>query len=300
MPRSDDSSLDPDGLRAVEARAQALLDRASAWGRFPTPVDDILAAANLKVAVSNAFDMKHVMAFIAGKASDAARVLRSALSKVLGVLDAQDHVIHIDNSVTPSKQTFLKLHEAGHHELPVHRRLFAFFQDCEKNLDPAIAELFEREANNFARFVLFQGGGYATLAADMAMSIKTPMGLASRFGASIYASCREFARTNRRECAVYVLEPAELVQGVGFRAKVRRIEASPTFIEHFGRPQIVEVTPDDALGRIVPIGRRLTRPTSLPIRDLNGDRVEAVGEAFDTTHNIILLVYTVRALKAVA
>jgi hypothetical protein len=300
MPRSDDSSLDPAGLHAVETRAHALLDRASAWGRFPTPVDDILTAANLKVAASNAFDMKHVMAFIAGKASDAARVLRSALSKVLGVLDAQDGVIHIDTSVTTSKQNFLKLHEAGHHELPVHRRLFAFFQDCEKNLDPAVAELFEREANNFARFVLFQGGGFATQAADMAMSIKTPMGLASRFGASIYASCREFVRTNRRECAVYVLEPAELVQGIGFRAKVRRVEASPAFVEHFGRPQAVEITPDHVLGTIVPIGRRLTRPTSLFIRDRNGDRVEAVGEAFDTTHNVILLLYTVRAFMIAA
>ena len=44
--------------------------------------------------------------------------------------------------------------------------LFRLFQDCEKTLDPGIADLFEREANNFARFALFQGDRYAGMAAD--------------------------------------------------------------------------------------------------------------------------------------
>jgi hypothetical protein len=298
MPRSDDSSLDEDGLRAVHAKARDLLNRAEAWDRFPTPVDDILAAANLKVAASNAFDIEHIMAFLRDKAEDAKRLLSSALSKVFGVLDAQDGVIHIDRTVASSRQTFLKLHEAGHHELPVHRRLFSIFQDDEKTLDPGTAQLLEREANNFARFALFQDGRFGAMAADLPLSIKTPLRLGPKFGASIYAASREFARTNHRECLVYVLEPVEIVAGDGYRAHVRRTEYSPTFLAHFGPSRTVQVTPDHPLGRAVPIGRKLTRPFSLAIPDLNGDQVEAVAEGFDTGRNVILLLYSKRSLTA--
>ncbi len=40
----------------------------------------------------------------------------------------------------------------------------------------------------------------------------------------------------------------------------------------------------------------MTRPTVLIYRDKNGDQHECLGEAFDTTHNILLLIYPVKAL----
>lgn len=297
MLKTDDSSLDPEQRQAVEARARALLNRASAWDRFPTPIEDILEAAQLKIAKSNAFDAAHVMAYIAGKAAETAKNIKSALSKVFGIYDANESVIHIDGSVAGVKQTFLKLHETGHHEMPVHRKLFSIFQECKKTLEPGIADLFEREANNFARFALFQNDRFGLMAADMPMAIKTPMKLAPKFGASVYAACREFARTSHRECMVYVLEPAELLAGHGFRSAVRRVEYSPAFLASFGPSKTVEITPDHALGDIVPIGRKMTAARSISITDLNGDKHEAVVEAFDTTRNVIILLYTVRSLK---
>ena len=42
----------------------------------------------------------------------------------------------------------------------------------------------------------------------------------------------------------------------------------------------------------------MTRPVSLSIKDLNGDGHECVAEAFDTTHNVIILLYPVKALTA--
>jgi IrrE N-terminal-like domain len=155
--KPDDSSLDADQRLAVEERARQLLDRASAWDRFPTPVEDILAAAQLRVAPTSIFDPARILAFVRDKTAETASRLKSAISKVLGLYDAGERIIHIDDTVAESKQTFLKLHETGHHELPVHRKLFRFFQDCEKTLAPETADLFEREANNFARFALFQG-----------------------------------------------------------------------------------------------------------------------------------------------
>jgi hypothetical protein len=117
----------------------------------------------------------------------------------LGIYDAGDELIHIDDTVVESKQTFIKLHETGHHELPTHRKVFRIFQDCEKTLAPDIADLFERETNNFARYALFQGDGFGRMAADYALELKTPMKLGKKFGASIYAACREMrGRTTGR------------------------------------------------------------------------------------------------------
>src|SRR5208283_3064953 len=167
---------------------------------------------------------------------DFAHRIKSAVSKVFGLYDAGERVIHIDDTVVESKQNFLKLHETGHHEIPTHRKLFRLFQDCKKTLSPETADVFDREANNFARFALFQGDTFAKFAADCTFEIKTPIKLAKKFGASIYAAAREFARTNHRACVVYILEPIEYVNGSGAQAAVRRIEPSLAFIEQFGRP----------------------------------------------------------------
>jgi len=82
------------------------------------------------------------MEYIKGEAEQAATILESALSKVFGILDADESLVHIDHTVRESKQNFLKLHEAGHYELPTHRWLFRVFQDCEKTLDPATRRAF--------------------------------------------------------------------------------------------------------------------------------------------------------------
>jgi hypothetical protein len=113
-----------------------------------------------------------------------------------------------------------------------------------------------------------------------------------------YASAREFARSNHRACVIYVLEPLKYVEGAGVSAAVRRIEPSPTFAEEFGRPIASVITLDHTLGPVLPIGRKMTRPISMSITDRNGTRHECVAEAFDTSWNIIILLYPVRALSA--
>lgn len=296
MIKQDDSSLSPADLIAVENRARLLLDRASAWNVFPVPIDDILAAANVHVAPHSAFDAYHLMAYLKGKAASAVSNIKSAVSKILGLYDAADNMIHIDQAVIEAKQTFLKLHETGHHDIPTHKKLFRFFQDCEKTLAPDIADQFEREANNFARCVLFKGDTFMRHAADCAFGIKTPLKLAKVFGASVYASAREFARTNPRACVIYVLEPPILIPGDGFRASVRRIEPSAKFREQFGQYNDIVVTPDHPLGPIVPIGKRMTKPTSVVIIDRNGVSHECIAEAFDTKYNVLVLLYPIKAL----
>ena len=106
MAKADDSSLDPEGLRAVQLAARRALDRASAWGVHPTPTAMILEAANLKVAPASAFDPLRLMEYLIGKAEQAGSALKSAISKVFGIYDAGEQLIHIDDTVRPSKQNF--------------------------------------------------------------------------------------------------------------------------------------------------------------------------------------------------
>ena len=176
--------------------------------------------------------------------------------------------------------------------------MFRIFQDCKKTLAPDVADRFEREANKFARFLLFKGRTFAEHAADRPFEIKTPMTLARTFGASVYAAVREYARTNSRACVVFALEPLESDEGSGFRAPVRRIEPSPAYLARFGHPAVKAVTPDHLLWPVLPIGRKMTRPVPLTISDLNGQPHECLAEAFDTTYNILILLYPVTALTA--
>lgn len=298
MMKPDDASLDPEDLRAVEERARKLLERADAWEVFPIPIDDLLAAANVRVAPTSIFDAAAIIAYLRGKADAVRKKTKSALSKVIGLYDAEETLIHIDETLVKSKQTFLKLHETAHHDMPTHRKTFRFFEDCKKTLAPEIADQFEREANNFARFALFKGATYAEYAASCKFEIRTPIRLAKKFGSSIYASAREFARTNHRACVVYVLEPIEYVEGNGVQAVVRRIEPSRAFKAQFGYPMDQVITPDHILGSVLPIGRRMTQPVPLSLPDRNGTPHECIAEAFDTTFNVVILLYPVRALTA--
>jgi Zn-dependent peptidase ImmA (M78 family) len=132
-------------------------------------------------------------AYLQRKAADAASHLKSAVSKIFGIYDGVENEIHIDHTVHPSKQTFLKFHETGHHFRRI-RSSSNSFRDCEKTLSPEIADLFKREANNFARFVLFQGDKFSRMAADCKFEIRTPIKLAKKFGASAYAKVAALKR----------------------------------------------------------------------------------------------------------
>ena len=130
----------------------------------------------------------------------------------------------------------------------------------------------------------------------MAMSLRSPLDLAKKFGASVYASAREFARTHHRACIVYVLDPLDYVPSKGMRGIVRRIEPSPSFRERFGVPRDGEIAGEHPLAELLPVGRKMTRPRTLTYADINGTKHECLGEAFATKFNVFLLIYPIKAL----
>jgi len=289
--RPDDSILDPHQLLTVQRHADRLLRNASAFGRFPTPINDLMAAAKLTVVDDEALNEGFLRQFMK-KARVGIETVKSALSKVLGLLDSNDRLVVLDLTVPPPRVPFIKLHEAGHGTLPHQSRVYQFIHDCEKTLDPEITDLFEREANVFASEVLFQGDVFSTEAHDHKFGIRVPMDLAKKFGASNYSTFRRYVMTNPHACCVVVLEPPVLDGEGGYRAAVRRIVASQSFHGIYDSESLFSVTtPSHALGPAVPaVGKRMTFRKEIILVDRNqGERV-CIGEAFDTKHQVLVLI----------
>src|SRR5206468_1429794 len=134
-----------DSAAEVEHVVRNLLRESKAWGRFPTPVDQIASFGDL--AIERHLDLsKADEGFLPRQFG----FLSSALKKVLGLIDFRHRKIYLDQTVSVNRQNFIKLHEVGHGVLPWQRHLREGYGDDEFTLEPEIDEQFEREANHFA------------------------------------------------------------------------------------------------------------------------------------------------------
>jgi hypothetical protein len=289
--KPDDGTLTPDQLANVQKHADRLLKEASAYGRFPTPITDLVTAAKLTIVEDQFLDEGLLRGFFRKAVTRGTATLKSALSKILGLFEAHDRLVMIDKGVPAAKKPFVKLHETGHGFLPHQSNLFALIHDCEKTLDPDTTDLFEREANVFAAEVLFQGPAFAEEAHSEEFGIKVPMGLAKKFGGSNYSAFRRYVATNPSACCVVVLEPAISRLDGTFEASVRRIVVSRTFNTIYnGAALFPSVTSAHPIAAVVPIGRRMTRQREVVLIDRNNEQRECIAEAFDTKHQIFLLI----------
>jgi Zn-dependent peptidase ImmA (M78 family) len=297
--RPDDSFLNPEQLATVRRHADRLLHEAAACGRFPTPIDDIMVAAKLTVVDDEILNETFLRRFLA-KARAGVATIKSALSKVLGLFEANDRLVVIDKDVPSPRIPFVKLHEAGHGTMPHQSKVYVLIHDCEKTLDPDITDLFEREANVFASEAMFQGDIFAQQAHDKEFGIKTAMGLAKQFGGSNYATFRRYVTTNPRACCLVVLEPVVADGRGGFKADVRRVVASKTFDKIYDAATLGHaVTGQHPLSALVPRGKtqRMVYPRGIGLVDRNGDYRECIGEAFNTKHQILILIRDERPLN---
>lgn len=300
MTRPDDSFLTPEQLANVRRSADRLLREAAAHGRFPTPIADIMAAAKLTIVDDEVLNESVLQRFLL-QAKAGAAAIKSALSKVLGLFEANDRLVVIDKNVPRPRVPFVKLHEAGHGSMPHQAKIYALMHDCERTLDPDISDLFEREANVFASEAMFQGEVFSQHAHDQGFGIKTAMALAKQFGGSNYATFRRYVTTSPRACCLVVLEPLILGVNGGYSAEVRRVIASTTFNVIYDAAALGQkVTPQYPLSGLIPRGikQRMVSARSFPLVDRNGDRRECTGETFDTKHQILILIRDDRPFAA--
>ena len=292
--RPDDCSLTSYQLLKIRKEAERALCEAGVLGVLPTPIGHILAVANVEEIKENVLDE----GFLTKMRAKAGNALKRALSKVKGLFDATAGFIFIDHLLVPVKKRFVTLHEAGHGFLPWQRTMYKIVEDCDQTLAPEAADLFDREANVFATEVLFQNDTFHNMAADEKFEIWTPIRLAKKFDASLYSSIRQYVSKNDRCCVVLVLNPPTLIEGGGFRATLRRVIRSTAFMKMFGDHRWASVyTPDDQLGRLVPLGKRKSSgKREVMLTDQNGDRHECIAESFTQTHQVFILIHAVKTL----
>lgn len=292
--KPDDSRLTPAQYAKVRSEAERALSLAGALGRFPTPIDDIIAAADVHEVKEDVLNE----GFISKLRRQASGTLKAALSKVIGLFDAKARLIFIDRSLHLVKQAFVRLHETGHAFMAWQRDLYAVVEDCDQTIEPATADLFDREANVFASEVVFQLDGFSNEAEEREFGILVPVKLSSKYGASIYSAVRRYVSRNWRACTVIVINPPELIPGDGFRATLRRHCSSTKFIETFGDIDWPEVfTPDHPVGAMIPLnGRKMSGKRTLTLTDRNGDSHECIAEAFTQTYQIFVLIHAVNTL----
>jgi IrrE N-terminal-like domain len=183
-----------------------LLREADAYGRLPTPVTDILAAAELVEAPQTFLSTSSI--------AEAPAHLRGILSRMSGkvhaVLDRRTREVHVNPATDlAGQQAFKRLHETSHD-------LFTWqqvddghdgFADDQWTLSPRTQILFEREANQGAAELLFQRDRFAMTASDYAVGGGAVIELAERFGSSIHAAFRRYVETHRTAVAGVVLAP---------------------------------------------------------------------------------------------
>lgn len=294
MRRPDDCSLTPGQRLRVRREAERALREAGALGVFPTPMDRIMAVANVQQVKEDVLSV----GFLDTLRRKAGQAVRRAVSKVLGIFHASEGLVFLNQAMMIVKKRFVGFHEAAHGFLPWQRPMYALVEDCEKTLDGETADLFDREANVFASEVLFQLDTFHEMASSRAFEIWTPIRLAKQFSASNYAAIRQYVSKSDRICAVVVLNMPELVRGDGFRATLRRAIQSDRFTAHFGTYGWGEsFTPDDDIGALVPLGgRRSSGKRSLGLTDNNGSIHDCVAESFSSGHQVFVLIHSTKTL----
>lgn len=290
MTRPDDSLLTVSQLATIRRHADKLLKDASALNRFPTPIDDLMEAAKLIIVADETLSESFIEQLMI-KAKAGVATIKSALSKVLGLFEANDRLVLIDPGTPKPKVPFVKLHEAGHGTLPHQSKIYKLVHDCAETLNADITDLFEREANVFASEVLFQGDVFSTISRDHDFSIKVPMDLAKKFGASNYATFRRYVTTNHKACCVVVLEPSEYDNYGQIRVDVRRVVSSTSFELIYDSTTLCRtVNSSHPIASAVPgKGRRMISPHEIILVDRNGDKRVCMAEAFNFTHQTLVL-----------
>lgn len=299
MNKPNDNYLTPEQYLRVRVEAGRALEAAEALGCFPTPIDAIMKAAQVEEVEEDVLNEAGFIDRLRGQVSQFTGALKSALSKVRGLLDMRGKLVFIDRSLLAVQQTFIRVHEAGHAFMKWQRDLYMIVEDCDMTLEPEMADQFDREANVFASEVIFQLDSFTNEANDFDFGINVPMKLSKKYGASIYASIRRYVSQSHRACVVIVLNKPELIEGDGFRAEVRRVCPSPRFLQIFGDINLPEfITPNHRLGHMVPLaGKRMTGARKIKVADCNRTDHKCVAEAFTQGIQVFILIHAVETLN---
>jgi len=294
--KADDCSIEDHDRKVIRKQADLLLRRASAYGRFPTPIPDLVKAAELEVETEMAFDEQGIgelYRVLPNNQKLNVEVLKKAIGKVEGILHREDKTIFIDKTLHKSRQKFLTLHEVGHHDLPWQKSSFKILEDSEGELDESTRDQFEREANCFASDVWFQLDTFTSDARDSDFGIGPPIKLLTkRYGTSCYSTLRRYVNVYGRASALVVCDVDKSTTG---SLTVRRILESSEFLQQLGSLTLPSrLGPESFFYRNMPVNK-FRMPTPWIFERQGHHPVACMVEAYNSTKQIFFLVYPVKS-----
>jgi Zn-dependent peptidase ImmA (M78 family) len=178
---------------APEEIAEALLVEAGAAGNYPTDERRLLDFLDLKqLSFDFAAEFKELDVF--SKVPDLPEELRAALSM-------DNKVVATHSALGPKRFRFSVFHEIGHYVLPEHRKVYV---DTDDTLSFRTKLRMEREANQMAAELLFQGNRFTEESLGYSLSCKAVHELAPKFGASYESGIRRYVERHVLPCAVIV------------------------------------------------------------------------------------------------
>jgi hypothetical protein len=216
--------------REIDAEVTQLLHTADAVNRFPTPVEDIVAAQRLRLS------SLHKSPFAPDVLAQAPEPLRKQVQAfrgiLLGALDRQDRAIYVAPDASEVQQRFIACHEVGHDICPW--QAVRYQLDSREQLSPDIRHQFEREANCAAAGLLFQQGVFTQIAASFPLGALAVKEIAGHFGASIHATFWHYVEQSREVVLGIILSRSPIgADAKSYRFPVKLALGSPVFLQQF-------------------------------------------------------------------
>jgi Zn-dependent peptidase ImmA (M78 family) len=274
----------------IAHRADSLLRAADAHERLPTPVEDIVAAAELQQAKESWL----AESALAGVPAYLARKVDRLKGRVHAALDRKTREIHISPHVEHDGQRrFKTLHEVGHDILDWQQD--AGYVDDQHTLSWRTHVTFEQEANQCGAELLFKRERFQTMASDYEVGFPAIIALAELLGASIHASFRRYVETHRQPIAGLVLasKPCK-TDPVGYRR--REAISSHAWSERYdaaaGWPSVLYSQPYSFVEDIGLIAR--APRTTMIYPDVNNEPTELRVELFSNSYYVFVLMWVPR------
>jgi len=187
------TAVRPEDYIPPEEILDTLLVESGAAGHLPTNERRILSFLGLEQL---SFDFMNELEFLDTPQKPEGE-LRAALH--LG-----ERVVATQSGMGEKRTRFSVFHEVAHCVLPEHHA--KLFVDTDQTLSWWAKARFEREANQFAADLLFQGRRFTEQALSRDTSLKTVLDLAPRYGASYEAAFRRFTEFHTLPCALIVYQ----------------------------------------------------------------------------------------------
>jgi hypothetical protein len=274
---------------AIREASRRLLVRAGVKDELPTPVEKIVAAANLEFGSDDLFADETLQ-----RADEIGAKVKALRGKLNALLDRRERLVYVNPKIQLlGRRNFHALHEVGHHWLDWQRDLV--YADDQFTLSPRTHILQEREAHAAAADLLFQCELFDRVAAEYRIGMAEVIDLSQKFGGSRHATFRRFAEQHHAPVAAIVLQRSPRSVSPLIFGREDAV-ASPAWCERLAAPsRWPKLLTADAYPFLAEVARLdMEEPpikfiTSLS--DLDGKPQELNGELISNHYNLLVLLW---------